>query len=706
MEPRIAEASADVRAREVEAQMTDEERFSLLRSLMVVVFGGGRDPRVPADVPQIAGWVPGVARLGVPPLLITDGPLGITNPAGGRPGDTGTTLPSGLALGSTFNLELARESGALLGREARAKGFNVLCGGGITLVRDLHCGRNFEYISEDPWHSAVIGAETVIGTQAEGVVSMLKHLSLNSNETNKFWLDAVIDPDAHRESDLLAFQIAIEQAEPGSLMCAYNMVNGAYASENATLNSEVIKDAIGFKGWIMSDWRAVYGWEAALAGLDQQSGAQLDEQEWFDEPLKAAYADGRLPKERLSEMVRRILRSVFAVGADTWDPAPEVDMAAHHAAALEGSRQGIVVLKNEGVLPLAATTASVAVIGGHAHLGVLAGGGSSLAIPPAGYALRIPYGGNSLLSSLRVETYLPSSPLAELKRLLPETQIVFDPGAYVADAVLAARAADVAIVFATKFDTEGADDPDLTLPFGQDAVIEAVAAANPNTIVVLETGNPVEMPWEPRVRAIVEAWYPGQAGGQAIAEVLTGVVNPSGRLPVTFPMSISQIPRPELPGYGEPYGTPNTIRYEEGAEVGYRWFAKTGQQPLYPYGHGLSYTSFDYADLEVSGGETVSATFTVTNTGQRAGADVPQLYLTDAPDGPRMRLLGFERFELGPGESRNVSVTADPRLLARFDGGRGQWSVAGGPHQVAVGRSATDLALRASADIAERLFGS
>jgi beta-glucosidase len=236
-------------------------------------------------------------------------------------------------------------------------------------------------------------------------------------------------------------------------------------------------------------------------------------------------------------------------------------------------------------------------------------------------------------------------------------------------------------------------------------VIDAVAAANPNTIVVLETGNPVSMPWRDKVKAIVEAWYPGQAGGQAIAEVLTGKVKPSGRLPITFPQSLAQTPRPNLPGLGTPWGTPTTIHYNEGAEVGYRWFAKTERKPLYAFGHGLSYTSFDYSDLEVSGGETITASFAVTNTGDRAGADVPQLYLTRGPGEIRMRLLGFERVELGPGESRRVTVTADPRLLARFDGAQGQWRIAEGSYRVALGRAADDLVLTANATLAPRLFG-
>jgi beta-glucosidase len=236
----------------------------------------------------------------------------------------------------------------------------------------------------------------------------------------------------------------------------------------------------------------------------------------------------------------------------------------------------------------------------------------------------------------------------------------------------------VVIAFGIRVEGESFDLADLSLPWGQDAVINAVATANPNTIVVLETGNPTSMPWRDKVRAIVQAWYPGQAGGQAIAEILTGTVNPSGRLPITFPADLTQTPRPELPGMGTPWGTPTTIEYHEGAEVGYRWYTRQNSKPMYAFGHGLSYTSFDCRDLQVSGGDTVAATFTVANTGDRAGADVPQLYLTEAAGDERMRLLGFERVELQPGESRQVTLTADPRLLATFDGTAGQWRIAEG----------------------------
>jgi beta-glucosidase len=301
---------------------------------------------------------------------------------------------------------------------------------------------------------------------------------------------------------------------------------------------------------------------------------------------------------------------------------------------------------------------------------------------------------------------MPPSPLAELRKLLPEAHIDFDPGQTPAEAALLAKRSDVVIAFGVRSEGESFDLADLSLPWGQDAVIDAVAAANPNTIVVLETGNPASMPWRDKANAIVQAWYPGQAGAQAIAEILTGKVNPSGRLPITFPEGLDQHPRPELPGMGTPWGTPTTIEYDEGAEIGYRWYAKTGAKPMYAFGHGLSYTSFEHGDLAVEGGETVTATFTVTNTGDLAGADVPQIYMTDAPDGKRMRLLGFERVELAPGESRQVTVTADPRLLARFDGDAGQWRIAAGIYRVGLGKAADAIELNAEATLDEALFGS
>jgi beta-glucosidase len=434
----------------------------------------------------------------------------------------------------------------------------------------------------------------------------------------------------------------------------------------------------------------------------KQRGAEA-----FTDRLREAHAEGKLPRSRLSDMVRRILRSAYAVGIDRWGPAPAVDLAKHNDIALEIARQGIVLLKNDGVLPLATgKPLKIAVIGGYAQMGVPSGTGSGAVLPVGGFAGTVNIGGaHGAMGAARNLYLMPSSPLAELKKLLPQAQIEFDGGYTPAESALLARRSDVVIVFGIRVEGEAFDLPDLSLPWGQDAVIDAVATANPNTIVLLETGNPVSMPWRSKVKAIVQAWYLGQAGGQAIAEVLTGKVNPSGRLPITFPVSLAQTPRPTLSGIETPWGTPTTVRYDEGAEVGYRWYAQNGIEPLYAFGHGLSYTRFEYGNLRVSGGETITATFTVTNTGPRAGADVPQVYLTDAAGAKRMRLLGFERAALEPGESKSITLAADPRLLARFDGTAGQWRIAGGTYRVALSRAANAPVLTAEARMQSRLFG-
>jgi beta-glucosidase len=708
------DASPEERAKAVEQQMTDDERFSFIVSLIgaVPTIGMPRDKRIPETVTNMsAGYTPGIPRLGFPALQSSDASMGVTNP-GYRPDDKGATaFPASIVVGASFNPRLARDGGAAIGREARLRGFNIMLAGGVNIARDPRNGRNFEYYSEDPFHSAVLAAEAVNGIQGEGVISTLKHYTLNCNETNRHWLDAIIDPAAHRESDLLAFQIAIERSQPGAIMSGYNKINGEYASGNDYLLNGVLKGAWGYKGYVMSDWGAVPNWEYALNGLDQESGIQIDVKQWgaeaFTDRLKTAYAEGKFPKERLSDMVRRILRSVYAVGIDKWGPAPTVDMAKHNEIALEAARQGIVLLKNDGVLPLATDEPlKIGVIGGYAQLGVPTGTGSGAVLPAGGYSGSVNIGGaHGVMGAARNLYLLPSSPVAELKKLLPQAQIEFDGGYTPAESALLARRSDVVIAFGIRVEGEAFDLPDLSLPWGQDAVIEAVASVNPNTIVVLETGNPVSMPWRDKVRAIVQAWYPGQSGGQAIAEVLTGKVNPSGRLPITFPESLAKTPRPELPGIETPWGTPTTINYNEGAEVGYRWYAQKNLKPLYAFGHGLSYTTFSYSDLNVKGGETVLAVFTVTNTGPREGADTPQVYLTEAVGEKRMRLIGFERITLKPGETKQVSVTADPRLLARFDEQSGRWRILAGSYRIALGRSAEDLQLDADVQLPMRSFG-
>lgn len=708
---KAAEARADEWAARTESRMTDDERFGMLHGFMPLPVGVYAKPedreKWPADTVLGAGYVAGVPRLGVPSLRETDASLGVTNPFSIRPRDTSTALPSTLALGASFNLGLARDAGRAIALEAKARNFNVLLAPGINLARDPRNGRNFEYVSEDPLLSGLVGGEAIRGIQSTGIAASLKHFSLNSNETNRRQWDAVIDRAAHRESDLLAFQIAIEKGRPASVMCAYNLVNGAESCGSDYLLNQVLKRDWGYRGWVMSDWGSTYSADFALKGLDQQQGQQLDKQVWFDGPLRAKLADGSLSRERLSDMVRRILRSIKLVGivdgAET--PAPAIDTKAHDAIALEIARQGIVLLKNDGALPLLATAKSLAVIGRNAHVGVLSGGGSSQGLPAKGWAASVPVGGAGNMGQWRIERWFGGAPVDAIKAAMPNANIMFDPGMYPQDAAAVAARAEVAIVFVNKYDLEGFDSPDMSLPYGQDAIVEAAARANPNTIVVLQTGNPVKMPWRDSVKAIVAAWYPGQEGATAIADILTGKANPSGRLPVTFPASEDQLPRPNVPGYGQPTDKPMPVTINEGADVGYRWFAARNAAPAYPFGHGLSYTRFAYSNVAITGGKSVTARVTISNTGERDGADVPQLYLLSRDGQAMQRLLAFERVELKRGESRTVTLRADPRLLANYDEDARTWRIAGGQYALAVSHSAAEPAAMRTITLKSSSFG-
>lgn len=685
----------DARAAAVEQRMTDAERTTLTHGIMAIPYG---DTPIPPSAPPGAGYVAGIPRLDIPALTETDASLGVSY-VGGLRKDGATALPSGLAMGATWNPALLRQGGAMIAGEAQAKGFNVLLAGGINLVRDPRGGRNFEYLGEDPLHSGLLGGAAVAGIQSRHVIATVKHFAINAVETGRQFHDAVIAEPALRMSDLLAFQIAIERGDPGSVMCAYNRVNGSSACGNDALLNGVLKRDWGYKGFVMSDWGAVHGLDFALKGLDQQSGAQLDDKLYFGAELAAAARRDPRFKARLTDINRRILRSMFAVGVDTHPPviAP-IDFAANAQVAQQVAEQGIVLLRNRGVLPLAAKAQRIAVIGGYADSGVLSGGGSSQVQGVGGPAVAIPTIGGPF-AALLAQSYHRSAPLAAIKARAPKADVVFRNGRYIADAVVAARQADVAIVFATQWMTEGLDAPDLSLPEGQDALIAAVAQANPNTIVVLETGSQVLMPWLDKTAAVVEAWYPGARGGEAIAAILFGDVNPSGRLPVTFPASTDQLPRPKLPGSdtvepdflgkGKP-GQTLRIDYDvEGADVGYRWFAKRQATPLFPFGFGLSYTTFSHGPLTIVPGPTPLARFTVTNTGKRDGADVGQVYLTGTPSGATTRLVGFSKVQLKAGETQTVEMPIDPRLLADWKDGK--WTMTAGTYRLALGSSATQL---------------
>jgi beta-glucosidase len=698
--PAHAADDPDARAAAVEARMSGAERYQLLHGIMPIPSAGIAP--IPQDLKVTAGYIKGVSRLNIPDLLETDASLGVVNPLQLRPGDVATAMPSGLALAATFNPQTAFRAGAMIGAEARAKGFNILLGGGVNLARDPRNGRNFEYLGEDPLLAGTLAGEAIRGTQTQGVVSTVKHFALNDQETQRQFLDARIDEPGLRESDLLAFELAIERGQPGAVMCAYNKVNGDYACGNDFLLNGVLKRDWGYKGWVMSDWGAVHDVSYFAQGLDQQSGEQLDSKAWFGAPLQAEVAAGRVSKGRVSDAVRRILRSLYAVGADQPLAESVTDYAAHAKVARDTAAEGMVLLKNDGILPLASDVRSIVLIGGHADIGVMSGAGSSQVTPHGGPAALIPVGGPGSMSVFGKQLIMPSPPLKALQAALPEAGIIYDSGYYADSAAAAAAHADLAIVFATQWQFEGVDAGSLTLPEGQDELIAKVAAANPNTIVVLETGNPVRMPWLHDVKAVLEAWYPGQQGGAAIADVLSGAVNPSGRLPMSFPTNERQNPRPTIQGLGTPDGTPITVVYTEGSIVGYRWFAAQHIRPLFPFGYGLSYTRFSVSGLRLAGRQTLVATAWVKNTGSKAGATVPQIYLLSAAGVPLHRLVGFSKLDLAPGEGREVIIRIDPRLLARWDTTHQRWNIDRGKYAFAWGDSAEDVGDTVQIRLSER----
>ena len=449
-----ASLPASQRAQMALDQMTDQEKLSLVHGVIAAPWGG--KPRPEGSIGS-AGYVSGVPRLGIPALQETDAELGVANPGDVRHGDTATAMPSDLALASTWDPALARLQGQTVGAEARAKGFNVLLGGAANLIRDPRGGRNFEYFSEDPLLTGVMAGSMIEGVQSRHMISTIKHFALNAQETDRVVLDVRIDPAATRESDLLAFEIAIERGRPGSVMCAYNQVNGSYSCENDWLLNEVLKTDWGYPYFVMSDWGAVHSTvRSAMAGLDQESGEQLDTQNFFADGLLQAIADGEVPQARLDDMARRVLTSIFAHGlADEPDTSAPVDFAASDRTALAIAREGTVLLRNQGLLPLPAETRSLVVIGAHADRGVPSGGGSSQVIPRGGIAEKEQIGENQAM------LFDPGSPLEAIRLQFPRARVDFDDGSDPARAAEAAAKADAVILFVDQYMTETADAPSL-----------------------------------------------------------------------------------------------------------------------------------------------------------------------------------------------------------------------------------------------------
>ena len=626
-----------------------------------------------------AGFVPGVPRLGIPDQAQTDASIGVRNSF-----IPSTALPSSLATAASFDPEIPRMGGAIIGAEARATGHNTMLSGGVNLAREPRNGRNFEYTGEDPLLAGTMAGALIDGIQSNHIVSTVKHYAVNDQETLRTSLDVTISAEAMRQSDLLAFEFAIEKGQPGSVMCSYNLINGRWGCENDYLLNKVLKHDWGFKGFVMSDWGAVHSTaDAANDGLDQFTGfCCVGDKPWFGpNQIKAAMQAGLISQPRLDDMVERILWALFAKGAiDNPVKAAPIDFAAHARVSQQAAEESLVLLKNDGDLLPLRSMKSIAVIGGNADKGVMAGGGSS-DVTPVGGAIMI----NS-------RTYLPSPPLAALKRELPHAQVAFDAGTDPVSAAALAARSDAVIMFVTQYDSEGFDGR-LELEGNQDAVVAAVAKANPRTIVVVESGGAVFMPWLSQVPAVLEAFYPGIRGGDAIARILVGKVNPSGHVPISFPASPDQLAHPGVAGLGLPNETPSQVTYDEGAAIGYKWYDAKGLRPLFAFGHGLSYTKFALSGLTAQAdGRAIRVNFSVHNVGKREGKGVAQVYVEPVDwkkvgwEAPK-RLGAFTKADLRPGRSKAIALTIDPRLLATYEGAGNKWHIRAADYRIVLGEA-------------------
>ncbi|MBT0724936.1 glycosyl hydrolase [Rosenbergiella sp. S61] len=705
--------NADQQAAAVVAAMTTDEKFAWLSGPMAIPLK--KDDKLPPEAIGSAAYYPAIPRLGIPALQQSDASLGVSALGGIRSGDHATALASSLALGASFDPELAEATGEMLGREAFNKGFNVQLAGGANLIREPRGGRNFEYISEDPLLTGVIAGHSVRGIQSQHVVSTVKHFAVNAQETGRVVADSRISESALRESDLLAFELAIDIGKPGAVMPGYNLVNGDWASENHFLLSQVLKGDWQYPGWVMSDWGATHSaTKAVLAGLDVQSGANLDECVWFDQPLRDAITQGEIVPAQIDQMIKRILRSLFACGA-IQHPAQRgnnLDYSWHQLIAQRAAEQGIVLLKNQqNILPLPPELTRITVIGAHADKGVLAGGGSS-AVTPQG---SLQQEGVDFMGIQTPKVYHPSSPLAAIRRNSLAKQVDYVSGVSIEEALDTAQGSDAVIIFAEEWRSEALDAQGLDLDDHQNQLIETLSAAHPKVVVVLETGGAVTLPWLDKVPALLEAWYPGSGGGEAIAGVLFGRVNPAGRLPITFPASEQQLPHPDqidpstttsLPGV-KVKGEIFTIDYDvEGADVGYRWYERQRYKPLFPFGFGLSYTQFSYEDLQLcqTSGE-ITASLTLTNCGERSGSDVVQLYLRPTSGRYPSRLVAFRKITLAPDEAQRISLRIEPRVVAQWQSAQQYWSIAGEEYEIYQATDALTPVLSGKLTLAAQTFG-
>jgi beta-glucosidase len=702
--------SPDERASLVVKEMTLDEKISLLHGTGMV----GLSPMSPLAVRSNggAGYVLGVARLGIPDIQMSDAAYGVR--ASGENGRYSTALPSDVAGAASWDTAAAYEYGALIGRELRAQGFNMSLGGGVNLTREPRNGRNFEYMGEDPVLAGTMVGHVMKGLQAQHVIGDIKHYALNDQENGRNAVNVNIGERAMRETDLLAFEIGLRIGDVSAVMCAYNRVNGDYSCENKHLLTDVLKKDWKFSGFVLSDWQGAHSTEkASAAGLDHEEPGEI----FYGPAFKKAVETGKISKAELDDHVQRILRSMFASGVVDDPPKKSVvDVQNGFDVAQKIAEQSIVLLRNEGnLLPLdASKLKTIAVIGAHADVGMISGGGSAQVDPPVGNAILPPGKGQTRWLE---PMWFPTAPLKAIRAQAPHASVQYDSGSDPAKAAALAQQAEVAIVFAYCWESEGMDLESLTLPEHQDELIAKVAAANPNTVVVLETGGPATMPWAQQVRGILEAWYAGSRGADAVANVLFGEVNPSAKLPQTFPLKDADIPHPNLVKPPEASTTkdddkeawkkiaaglpPFQISYDEGLKVGYKWYDAEKKPVLFPFGFGLSYTIYAYSDLKIDPGQPMHVTFTVKNSGTRDGAEVAQVYasLPASAGEPPKRLVGFSKINLAAGESKPVTVEVPPQYLSIFDEKKNGWQLVPGEYTIMVGGSSQDLPLHQSATL-------
>ena len=702
--------SPDERASLVLKEMTLDEKITLLHGTGMA----GLSPLSPAIAQSNggAGYVVGIPRLGIPGIQMSDAAYGVR--MSGENGRYSTALPSCIAGAATWDLEGGFAYGALIGRELRAQGYNMGLGGGVNLTREPRDGRTFEYMGEDPVLAGKMVASVIKGEQAQHVLGDIKHYALNDQESGRNAVNVNIDERAMRESDLLAFEIGVQESDVAGVMCSYNRVNGDYACENKYLLTDVLKKDWKFKNFVLSDWGGTHSSaKASAAGLDHEEPGWI----FYGDELKKLVEAGTVSQAELDDHVRRILRAMFATGVVDDPPIKSVvDVVGGFDVAQKLSEQSIVLLKNDGgQLPLDASKIhSIAIIGPHADVGMISGGGSAQVDPPGGNAIMPPGQGQTRWLQ---PMWFPTSPLKSVRAKAPGAKVEFDSGADPAAAAALAKNSDVAVVFVYQWESEDMDLPTLSLPEKQDDLIAQVAAANPHTVVVLETGGPVTMPWANQVSGILEAWYAGSKGSDAVANVLFGEVNPSAKLPVTFPKSDADLPHPtivkppkeSMPNWMRPDVwkqiaaglTPFQIHYDEGVKVGYKWYDAEKKSVLFPFGFGLSYTTYSYSNLRVTTGKTPRVTFTLTNTGSRAGAETAEVYasLPASASEPPKRLVGWRKVALAPGESKEVTVEVDLKYLSIWDVKQHAWELIPGDYAFMVGGSSQSLPLKQSASL-------